>query len=559
MNTPLRVLLVGDATTANLAAVLRADRAQPPIDVAEAEFSAALPTLLNPSAKGWSHKPDLTFVWTRPDAVLPTFADAAAGERVAPDAVDADVDRFADAVAAAADRSRWTAVASWTVPFGQRGLGVLDLHDPAGTRALLARANARLLERLRAVPQVWVLDAANWVDAQRGDRKLWYAAKVAVPMPALRLIARDLRSFLNAATGRARKLVILDLDNTLWGGIVGENGWQGLRLGGHDPVGEAFVDFQRALKTLTRRGVVLAICSKNEESVALEAIRQHPEMVLRESDFAGWRINWRDKAQNVAELLAELRLGSDAAVFLDDQPAERARVQAEHPQMLVPEWPADGLSSVDLLDRLACFDLLGLSDEDRARAASYAAERQRRELQTEVGDAGDWLAQLGVRVQLSRLNEADLPRTAQLLNKTNQMNLRTRRLSEAELAQWAAGSQRSLLTCRVADRFSDFGLTGIVSIEVRDGTAHVEDFLLSCRVMTRKVEEVLLRAAALEARRLGARELVVEGIPTPRNAPMLAYMREAGMEGAGGKYVYRLRTTQEPPVPAGVLILGPDT
>lgn len=557
MSTPLRVLLVSDATTANLAAVLRAEAAAPPIEVFEAEFGAAVPTLLNPAAKGWESKPDLTFVWTRPDAVLPTFADAANGERVSPDAVDADVDRFADAVAAAAGRSRWTAVASWTVPFGHRGLGVLDLHDPTGTRALLARANARLLERLRGLPQVWVLDGASWVDAQRGDRKLWYAAKVAAPTSTLRLIARDLRAFLAAATGRARKLVILDLDNTLWGGIVGETGWQGLRLGGHDPVGEAFVDFQRALKTLTRRGVVLALCSKNEESVAIEAIRQHPEMILREGDFAGWRINWRDKAQNVRELLDELRLGADAAVFLDDQPAERARVKQELPEVLVPDWPADGLSSVDLLDRLACFDLLGLSDEDRARAASYAAERQRRELQVQAGDSGDWLAQLGVQVQLSRLNAADLPRTAQLLNKTNQMNLRTRRLSEAELDAWAQQPQRSLLTCRVTDRFSDFGLTGIVSIEVRDGTAHVEDLLLSCRVMTRKVEETLLRAAALEARRLGATAMLLEGVPTPRNAPMLSFLQGAGLETLG-EHRYRIDTAQEPPPPEGIEVSGPE-
>lgn len=552
----MRLLLVSDVNMANFAAVLRAEQTAPRIDVHEAEFGAVMPTLLDPNAKGWNPAPDLTVVWTRPESVLATFAAAQSGARVAPEAIDADVDRFADAVIAAAARARWTLVPSWVPSFATRGLGVMDLSDPSGLRALLLRANARLLERLRGKPSCWVVDASAWQDASATDRKLWYAAKVPLPMPTLRAAARDVRAFLNAATGKARKLIILDLDNTMWGGIVGETGWEGLRLGGHDAVGEAFVDFQRALKALTRRGVVLALCSKNEESVALEAIRKHPDMVLREEDFAGWRINWGDKSENVRALLEELRLGADAAVFLDDQPAERARVAQVHPDILVPEWPADGLTSVEKLERLACFDLLAISAEDAARAQSYAAERQRRDLASTASSPDEWLAELGVKVQLDRLNGADLPRAAQLLNKTNQMNLRTRRLSEAELDAWAATPGRSLLTCRVADRFSDFGLTGIVSVEVRDGVAHVEDFLLSCRVMTRKVEETLLRAAAIEAQRLGAASLVAEFIPTPRNAPMLSYMEQSGLAKEGDhRFVLSVETV--PAVPAGLEVSGP--
>lgn len=552
----MRVLLVSDVNMANFAAVLRADAAGAALTVQEAEFGAVMPTLLDGGAKGWAPAPDLTMVWTRPEGVLPTYADALSGARVAAEAIDGDVDRFADAVLAASARARWTVVASWVPTFAARGLGVMDLSDPAGLRGLLLRANARLLERLRGKPACWVIDASAWQDASGADRKLWYAAKVPLPMPTLRAAARDVRAFLNAATGKARKLIILDLDNTMWGGIVGETGWEGLRLGGHDAVGEAFVDFQRALKALTRRGVVLALCSKNEESVALEAIRRHPDMILREDDFAGWRINWGDKAENIRSLLEELRLGADAAVFLDDQPAERARVAQVHPDILVPEWPADGLTSVEKLDRLACFDLLAISAEDAARAQSYAAERQRRELASTASSPDEWLAELGVKVQLDRLNGADLPRAAQLLNKTNQMNLRTRRLSEAELDAWANAPGRSLLTCRVADRFSDFGLTGIVSVEVREGVAHVEDFLLSCRVMTRKVEETLLRAATIEAQRLGAQTLVAEFVPTPRNAPMLSFMEQSGL-ARDGEHRFVRPVADVPPVPQGLEVSGP--
>ncbi len=551
-----RVLLLSDVNMANFAGALRSESAAMPIQAVDPGFGTVFQVLHDPTAAAWEPKPDLTVIWTRPEGVLPSYAAALSGERVAPEAIVEEVRRFTDAIRGAASRTRWMLVASWVPTFASRGLGIIDLHDPSGARALLARANAELLEALRGLPQCWVVDAAAWAD-NNADRKLWYAAKVPFSPATLRAAARDVRAFLSAATGKARKLVILDLDNTLWGGIVGEEGYQGVRLGGHDPVGEAFVDFQRALLALTRRGVVLAVASKNEESVALEAFRNHPDMVLREQHLAAWRINWRDKSENIREMLEELRLGADAAVFLDDQPAERARVAEAFPTMLVPDWPADGLSSVERLDRLACFDLLGISDEDVARAQSYASERQRRELQASATSSDDWLAQLGVQVKLTPLGDSDLARTAQLLNKTNQMNLRTRRLSEAELLEWTRSGSRSLLVCRVADRFSDFGLTGIISVDVRDGVGHVEDFVLSCRVMTRRVEETLLRAATLEAARLGARELVAEFIPTPRNAPMLSFMQGSGMASADGQRFTR-STDDVPPPPAGLEISGPN-
>jgi FkbH-like protein len=552
-----RVLLLSDVNMANFAGALRSEASAVPLETVDPGFGTVYQVLLDGAAEAWQPKPDLTMVWTRPEGVLPSYAAALAGERVTPEAVADDVRRFADALRGAAPRSRWMLVASWVPTHGHRGLGVIDLHDPSGTRALLAHANAELLTQLRGLSQCWVLDASAWADGS-ADRRLWYAAKVPFSPTTLRAAARDVRAFLAAATGKARKLVILDLDNTLWGGIVGEDGYQGVRLGGHDPVGEAFVDFQRALLALTRRGVVLAVASKNEETVALEAFRKHPDMVLRESHLAAWRINWRDKSENIRELLAELRLGADAAVFLDDQPAERARVAEAFPEMLVPEWPADGLSSVEKLDRLACFDLLGISEEDAARSQSYASERQRRELQATATSPDEWLAQLQVQVKLTPLGDADLARTAQLLNKTNQMNMRTRRMSEAELREWAAAPGRSLLVCRVADRFSDFGLTGIISVEVRDGVGYVEDFVLSCRVMTRRVEETLLRAAMLEASRLGARSLVAEYLPTPRNAPMLGFLQSSGLQPEGDARFVR-STDDVPPAPAGLIISGPET
>jgi len=556
VTSPLRIVTLSDANLANLAAALRADGGEPALEVTEGAPGSLFHALMDASAPVWQGHPDLAVVWTRPEGVLPSFADALAGKRVEPRSVIADAERFANSVAAVAARARWVLVPTWVPTFAARGLGLLDLHDPSGLRALLAQANDVLAERLRATKGCFVADASTWFHVSHTDRKLHYAAKIPFPTAVFQAAARDIRALLTAASGRSRKIIILDLDNTLWGGVVGETGWEGLRLGGHDPVGEAFVDFQYALKALSARGIVLAVVSKNEESVALEAIRSHPEMVLREDDFAGWRINWNDKGMNVASLLEELRLGADAAVFLDDQPAERARVAQAVPGVLVPEWPADGLRSAELLDRLACFDQLVISEEDVLRTKSYIAERKRDALRETVGSAEEWLAELGVRVEFERLGPKNLARAAQLLNKTNQMNLRTRRLSESELADWTAGVNRSLLVCRVSDRFSDFGLTGLVSVEVREGEGEIVDFLLSCRVMSRKVEETLLAAAAREASARGATTLRAEFIATPRNAPMLAFLRGSDL-AEGEEHRFQLSVAERTPFPAHLTVEGP--
>src|SRR6185436_3816247 len=208
------------------------------------------------------------------------------------------------------------------------GLGILNLKPGIGPAYALMRMNARLAEAVDNAPAIHLLDAGRWV-AQAGrsatSPKLWHLGKIAFGPDVFRQAAADIKAGLRGIGGQARKLVVLDLDDTLWGGIVGDLGWEGLNLGGHSPVGESFVAFQRALKRLINRGIVLALVSKNTEAIALEAIDRHPEMVLRRDDFVAWRINWEDKAQNIASLVSELNLGLESVVFIDDNPAERAR------------------------------------------------------------------------------------------------------------------------------------------------------------------------------------------------------------------------------------------
>jgi FkbH-like protein len=346
----------------------------------------------------------------------------------------------------------------------------------------------------------------------------------------------------------SRKLVVVDLDDTLWGGIVGDVGWENLRLGGHDPEGEAFVEFQKQLLALTKRGIVLAVVSKNEESTALEAMRSHPEMIIRPEMLAAYRINWKDKAQNIVELAQELNLGIQSVVFLDDNPIERGRVREALPEVYVPDWPADPTHYPRALESLRCFDTPHLSAEDLERNAMYATERERNALRTKVSSMEEWLGTLGLTVRFEPLGGANLARATQLLNKTNQMNLRTRRLSEGELLAWAQQDGHEVWATHVSDRFGSAGLTGLLGLSREGGQVHVADFVLSCRVMGRRVEETLVWAGRRRAGALGGNALVIEPLATAKNKPCRDFFaRLDGLAGSAEKYVCAVDPGELPP------------
>jgi len=480
----------------------------------------------------------ISVVWTRPESVVQQFQRAIAFDQVDVDAALEETRDFAAATARFARSTRATFVLSWVLPPWHRGYGPLEMRPGIGIGSLVARMNLTLAEQLGGESNVFVLDPARWMASVGGrgwSEKQWYAAKSPFSAMLLEAAALDLAAAIAGIEGTSRRLVILDLDDVLWGGAVGETGWEGLKLGGHDYIGEAFVGFQRALKGLTRRGIQLAIVSKNDEATVLDALDSHPEMILRRTDFAGWRINWRDKAENVAAVLAEIGLGAESAVFIDDSAVERARVAAAVPGILVPEWPLDPTAFRETLGSLRCFDSVSLTSEDRARTAMYSAERARAASASAAASLDEWMASLEVRVSVEPLAKRNLERAAQLFNKTNQMNLSTRRLTADELMRWSDEEMRTVLTLRVADRFGDSGLTGMIGIE-RSGTAAVlVDFLLSCRVMGRGVERTMLHVAVAQARALGATELRAEYQPTARNRPCLEFFRSAGLRYDGDR------------------------
>lgn len=521
-----RGALVSDFTIDDLARYLGADPSTPVLSATVAPFGQVVPTLMSP--KHTDH--DYAVVWTRPEGVLPAFASLLEFESVDDKTLLAEVDGFASLLSEGLKSYRFAFVPTWTVPPWRRGLGLIDARANGLTRAL-SLINQRLIDRLADAQNVFVLNAQRWCDEVgpgAHSAKLWYMGKIPFHSAVFEHAAKDIKAAIANLTGMTRKLVIVDLDDTLWGGIVGDAGWEHLRLGGHDSLGEAFVDFQRALKSLKRRGILLAIVSKNDEAVALEAIRRHGEMVLKEGDFVGWRINWQDKARNIADLVASLNLGLQSAVFIDDNPFERARVHEALPEVLVPDWPEDKLTYASSLLSMTCFDTPTRTTEDAARTDMYASDRKRDELRAQVGSLDEWLLGLGLRVRVEPVTAANLARTTQLLNKTNQLNLSTRRLTEPELTAWLQTKERSFWTVSVSDRLGDAGLTGLLSLEVIGPTARIVDFVLSCRVMGRRVEETMVHLAVAAARKLSLEQVVAELVPTAKNGPCLEFWQKSG-------------------------------
>lgn len=551
-NAAVKLHLISDFNLDTLGNCLTNDELSPKVTIAAAPFGQVFPALLQPQ----SDLSDFALVWTLPEKIIPSFDEALTLGKADEGRLASELNEFVDCLMAAQKYFRAIFVVAWTLPGYRRGNGVLSMRKH-GPRKLLLKLNLMLAERLEDCPSIYVLDGQRWLDEAGKNAyspKLWYLTKTPFQPKVLAAAARELKAAISAVLGSSRKLLVVDLDDTLWGGIVGDVGWENLRLGGHDHIGEAFLDFQRAIKSLRNRGILLAIASKNEENIALEALSKHPEMVLRPEDFAARRINWNDKAANIVELAEELNLGLQSVVFIDDNPVERARVREALPEVFVPEWPDDKTLFASTLSDLDCFDSAYVTSEDASRHEMYAAEAERKHARAHISSAEEWLLSSQTVVKVEEFSEANRERVVQLLNKTNQMNLTTRRLSSQELQNWLQQDNRKLWAFRVSDRFGDSGLTGILSLEIRPGSGTIVDFVLSCRVMGRNVERVMLAHAAQYCVASGLEEMQAQYLPTAKNKPCLAFWTSSGFIQQENRFTWSL--SQPYPFPRGIEVCG---
>ena len=400
-------------------------------------------------------------------------------------------------------------------------LGNNEHRLPGSRRAFVERANRELRAMADAEGvDILALDAQAAQDGLGAwhDPVLWHHGKQEISPAAAPVYGDLLGRLLAAKQGRSAKCLVLDLDNTVWGGVVGDDGLSGLVLGQGNAAGEAFVAFQEYARDLARRGVILAVCSKNDEANALEPFEQHPEMVLRRSDIASFVANWNDKPANLRAIAAELNIGLDSLVFVDDNPFERNLVRGELPMVAVPEMSDDPAAYAQTLADAGYFEGVSITDEDRTRSQQYQSNRERELLKASVTDLDSYLRGLEMRLIWRRFDAVGLQRTVQLINKTNQFNLTTRRYSEDDVLALIDDPRALGLQLRLIDRFGDNGVIGIVIGKMTDNDELLIDtWLMSCRVLGRQVEPTTLNLLADAGIRLGARHLVGEYLPTKKN------------------------------------------
>ncbi len=391
----------------------------------------------------------------------------------------------------------------------------------------IRQINRRIAQAVQQHTGVYLLDydalvsrhgKRQWFDAQK-----WLTVRLPISAPNLRHMSAEWVRFLHPASGKLIKCLVCDLDNTLWGGVVGEDGVTGIKLDSEYP-GAAYVSLQRAILDMHGRGVILAINSKNNEADAMEVIKDHPRMLLRPEHFAIRRINWQDKATNLREIAAELNIGIDSLAFIDDNPVERQWVREHAPEVTVIELPTNALDYARVLRETPGLERLTLSEEDKSRGRFYTEDRMREDLRLSAGSMDDFYKSLKMEAKIGRVNAETLARVSQLTQKTNQFNLSTKRYNEAQISTLGSSAASQVYWMAVKDRFGDNGLIAVGILHFKDEVCDLDTLLMSCRVIGRGVETAFLAFLVDVAQRAGCKELHAEYRTTNKNAPVKDFL-----------------------------------
>jgi FkbH-like protein len=526
----IRIALLSDAATQQFVPLLRALFHRRGVDAAiyEGPFDAIQLEASDGDSGLYRFRPDVVVLLNSIQALRAAFANRPG------DAMDFLREKSQSSIAiwdAIRAHSAATIVQSnYVMPY-ERYFGNFDQKVPQAFSAVAASLNVFLGEQARSRPGVLINDVdalSSWIGRRHWfDDRFWDLAKSFCALDQLPAVVKNVVDMVMATRGSVVKCVVVDLDNTLWGGVIGDDGLDGILLNAHGD-GEAFYRFQAYLKELRRRGILLAVCSKNEMSNALLPFETHPDMLLKREDITVFMADWNDKAQNIRKIRDILNIGLDSMVFLDDNPFERTLVRNLLPEVIVPELPEDPADYVRAISELNLFETSSFSAEDLNRAELYRAEGARREQQSQFGSAREFLRSLDMRIVVSRFDSFHLPRIAQLIQRSNQFNLTTHRYSESECAALMEDSRRIPLYVKLSDRLGDHGLIGIVVLEPTAKEMWIRDWLMSCRVLARGVEQYLMNLVIDQARTLDLAHIRGEYIPTAKNGMVREFFAQFG-------------------------------
>src|ERR1017187_560300 len=554
--TPFKLAILRSFTVEPVVPLLRAEAFSCGIelDVHVGDFNTYVQDMLDGNSSLYRFAPDAVVLAVRAESAAPElsvgFADL--GPPAAQLIAERVIRGYEQWIAAFRKHSQSALIVHSLERPQNPSLGILDSQSEAGQSGLIQRINRELQRMAGEFRGVYVLDydalVAHHGSERWHDERKWQMARLPISADHLLPMAREWMRFIVPLSGRVAKALVVDLDNTLWGGVIGEDGMAGIKVGPEYP-GAAYQALQRVLLDLSRKGILLAVCSKNNLDDAMEALENHPGMLVRAKHFAAMRVNWGDKSQNLREIAQELNVGIDALAFLDDNPFEREQVRAALPEVTVIDLPKNPLEYDSAVRNCPAFERLTLSAEDQQRTAMYAGQKQRANAEQSFQSKEDFFRFLEQEAELQPVSELTLARVAQLTQKTNQFNLTTRRYTETQILEMAGKPGWQILSIKVRDRFGDYGLAGVAISHDEGEQCAVDTFLLSCRVIGRTVETALLAHLAESAAQRARKRLVGWFLPTRKNAPARDFYQQHGFEchetnGAGSLWALDLNSSK---------------
>lgn len=533
-----KIAILGNCSTQHLATALKGYGYQEGynLNIFDSDYNQIEAQIMDDTSELYNHKPDAVLLYMSTEKLYENFCETSPEQR----------ENFADFTMQKIN-NYWQTLNSKIktnilqfnfIEIDDRTFGNYGNKTPSSFLFQLRKLNFTLMELANQTKNAFLIDLStiqNTYGRQAvHDDKLYYIAKMPLSTNILPEVSKQVLDVIQALNGKFKKCAILDLDNTLWGGVIGDDGLKSIQIG-ELGLGHAFSEFQMWLKELKNRGIILAVCSKNNENIAKEPFEKHPDMILKLDDISMFVANWEDKATNIKYIQETINIGMDSIVFIDDNPFERNLVKGMIPDITVPELPEDPALYLSYLKSLNLFETASYSENDKDRTKQYQAEVGRTTMQSNFQNFDDYLKSLEMQSTVHPFEEFEIPRISQLTQRSNQFNLRTIRYTEAEIEQIANDDKYLTLSFSLKDKFGDYGLISVVIAEKQDEkTLFLNTWLMSCRVLKRGMEEFIINKVLEMAKENGFSKVTSEYIPTPKNAMVEKMYAKLGFADLGG-------------------------
>ena len=509
--------------------------------------------ILDETSRLYEFNPDVTFLILDTQNILGDlwYSPYSVGANQRKDFVEKKILEIKNLIQSFTKKSKSKLIISnFTIP-SKSNYGIFETKSEFGLQKMISSLNQNLQDFVSDMDSVYLFDMNGFVtrygEINIFDPKQFLFGDIKISLDFIPHLTNDLMGYVIATLGLSKRCIVLDLDNTLWGGVIGEDGFNGIKLGSGPP-GNAFVEFQKHLLGLYHRGILLAINSKNNLDDAMEVIEKHPDMILRKEHFACMRINWNDKVSNLKEISGELNFGLENFVFIDDDPINREFVRTSLPQVMTVDLPNDPAKYAQILEEMNDFNVLKITDEDKKRGIMYSQQKERKVFEKSSTNLEEFLKNMKLKVTIQKADNFTIPRISQLILKTNQFNLTTKRYQLEDIEKFSKDENMLVGCAQVEDKFGDNGVTGAFIVQ-SDGSKEwiLDTFLLSCRVMGREVEKSILGYIIKKAKESGIEKIKAQFIPTQKNKPIENFLPDCGFKKDGDDWIITLNETFQSP------------